>query len=344
MASIVKTATGYRVQIEIKGIRKSKSFASKREATLWAAKEENAIREDANVAPSNKHTLRKTLEKYRDEITDRNSGARWEQIRINAFLANDDWLPLNKKIGQVTTDDFSQFRDKRLKTVKPGTVLREFGLLSSVMEVARKEWKWIKENPVRDVKKPSEPASRDRLITRAEIKLMLRGMDYHPQLQRIGTITQSMAVCFLLALRTGMRAGDMTSLDWDNVHPRHIVIEVDKVGRKKGIGRDVPLSKKAVRVLQKMKGFDAKSVFALRPQTLDARFRAIRERQGLSGFTFHDSRHTAATWMAGKFKNNKEISAQQALLDMCKIFGWTDIKRALTYYNPKPEDIASRLD
>ena len=96
--------------------------------------------------------------------------------------------------------------------------------------------------------------------------------------------------------------------------------------------------------MEKMRGFDPISVFGLAPATLESRFRTIRTRQGLSGFTFHDSRHTAATWMAGKFKSNKDISAQQAVFDMCKIFGWSDPKRALAYYNPNPEDIASRLD
>ncbi len=342
MSYIRKTATGYRAEVEIKGVRKSKSFATKREAQVWAASEETQIHQAASTHPKSKYTLRQALEKYRDEICQRNTGVHWEQLRINAFLAS-DWLPVNKKIGDVTTDDFSNFRDVRLKTVKPGTVLREFGILSGLMEVARKEWKWIKENPIADVKKPPKPVGRDRLITRSEIKAMLRGCGYSPQ-KRVTSLTEAIAVCFMLALRTGMRAGDMTSLEWEHVHPRHVVIEFDKLGRRKGIGRDVPLSKKAVRVLKKMEGFDTTSVFALQPQTLDARFRTIRERQGLSGFTFHDTRHTAATWMAGKFKNNKEISAQQALLDLCKIFGWSDMKRALTYYNPRPEDVASRLD
>lgn len=355
MAYIRKTASGYRAEIEIKGVRKSKSFDTKREAQIWAASEETQINHSASVAPRSKYNLRQALEKYRDEITDRNIGGRWERIRINAFLEHSDWLPFDKKIGDVDTDDFSRFRDERLKTVKPGTVLREFGILSAMMEVVRKEWKWIKENPVNDVNKPQEPPERDRLITRSEIKKILRGCGYSPQ-KRVTSLTEAIAVCFLLALRSGMRAGEMTSLTWANVHTRHLVLEFDKVGRRKGIGRDVPLSKKAVRVIEKMRGFDKNSVFALQPQTLDARFRNIRESVGLTvrdkegkidkvkTFTFHDARHTAATWMAGRFKNNKDISAQQALLDLCKIFGWLDMKRALTYYNPRPEDLANRLD
>lgn len=356
MASIVKTANGYRVQIDTRGVRKSKSFENKRDATLWAAKEETAIREDANLTPSNKHTLRKTLERYRDEVCPENAGEHWEVLRVNAFLSHPDWLPLDKKIGEIEPEDFENFCKARAKTVKDNTILREVGILSAMMEAARLRWKWIKTNPVHDAKKPQEGDDRERLITRSEIKKLLRGFDYHPQNQRVDSITQSIAVCFLLALRTGMRSGDMTGLTWDDVHPRHLVVKIDKNGRRKKKGRDVPLSKKAVRIVEKMQGFDKDSVFAVDPRTRDARFRTIRDRVGLAirmpdgtidkeaTLTFHDTRHTAATWIAGRFKSNKDITAQQAIFDMCKIFGWTDPKRALKYYNPNPEDVAARLD
>jgi len=347
MAYIKKTATGYRAQTTINGQRKSKSFSSKREAQDWASKEEADVRENLAKSPASKFTLKQALEKYRDEIAQRNAGERWERIRINAFLEHPDWLPLHKNIGDVSTEDFSKFRDERAKTVKPGTVLREFGILSSVMETARREWKWIKENPIRDVKKPSEPAGRTRLITRPEIKLMLRGFGYQPQ-SRTSSLTQSIAVCFLLALRAGMRAGDLTGLKWANVHPRFVRVEIDKVGRRKGIGRDVPLSLKAVRVLEKMRGFDIESVFGLTTQTLDARFRTVRGRAGLDirhsdgtldkekTFTFHDSRHTAATWIG--------LSAKLSVMQMCSMFGWTDPKMAMRYFNPGAGDIATLLD
>ena len=344
MASYTKTAKGYRVFLEIKGVRKTKSFATKREAKEWADYTEFNLRNAAALPLEGKYTLRQALEKYRDEVCDRNVGARWEKVRINAFIEHPEWIPINRLIGDITTDDFTAFSVERAKTVKPGTILREFGLLSAVMEVARREWKWVATNPVRDVRKPQEPHARERLITRAEIKSMLRGLGYSPLDKRVTTISQSIAVCFMTALRTGMRAGDMTNLAWADVFPRHVSVKLDKIGRKRGKGRDVPLSLKAVRVIKKMKGFDPISVFGLAPATLEARFRTIRVRQGLSGFTFHDSRHTAATWIAGKFKSNENVTAQQAIFDMCKIFGWSDPKRALAYYNPNPEDIASRLD
>lgn len=55
----------------------------------------------------------------------------------------------------------------------------------------------------------------------------------------------------------------------------------------------------------------------------------------MSGFTFHDARHTAATQIGS--------AGRIGVLDMCKMFGWKDPKMAMTYYNPTAEEIARRL-
>jgi integrase len=212
-----------------------------------------------------------------------------------------------------------------------------------MMEVARKEWKWIKENPVADVKKPRKTAARDRLITKSEIKRMLRGLGYRVRQPNVRSAMETTALCFMLALRTGMRAGDLIGLDWSDMRLDHAVVKVDKNGRRIGKGREVPLTFKAMRLVEKMKGWDPVSVFGMKSQSLDALFRKIRERQGLSGFTFHDSRHTAATWIVGSY-NSKGINSQQAVFDLCKIFGWSDPKRALAYYNPNISDLAARMN
>ena len=88
-----------------------------------------------------------------------------------------------------------------------------------------------------------------------------------------------------------------------------------------------------MRTIELMRGFDKELVFGLKTQSLDAMFRKYRQRAGLDGFTFHDSRHTAATRLAQRLH----------VLDLCKMFGWTSTTRALVYYNPKAVDIAQRI-
>jgi integrase len=83
-----------------------------------------------------------------------------------------------------------------------------------------------------------------------------------------------------------------------------------------------------------MRGFHDVLVFGVEAASLDTLFRRHRAKAELDGFTFHDTRHTAATRMAQVLH----------VLDLCKAFGWTDTKRALTYYNPTGSDIAARLN
>lgn len=60
-----------------------------------------------------------------------------------------------------------------------------------------------------------------------------------------------------------------------------------------------------------------------------------KERAGLVELHFHDSRHTAATWIGR--------SGRITVLEMCAMFGWRDPRHAMVYFNPSPGDIAGRL-
>lgn len=326
MASITKTQKGYRAQIKVLGVRDSKTFPTRREAVDWGNRRELEIRSSVSKPKSQQHTLRDALRKYADEVSPHKGGEHWEQVRLAAFESY--LLPLDKKLGDVTPSDIALFRDSRGKKVGPGTVLRELTLLSAVFEAARKEWGWAEINPCRGIRKPREPRHRERLIEWWEIKAMLREMGYARN-KRVASTTHAVAVCFLMALRTGMRAGELCGLTWDRVHGDFCRLPSTKSGKP----RDVPLSTKAQRLIKQMRGWDDVLVFGLKSQSLDALFRKYRSRAGLEGFTFHDSRHTAATMLAKKVD----------VLDLCKIFGWSSTRFALVYYNPKASTIAARL-
>jgi integrase len=324
MASIKPHKNGYRAQVFVAGERDSQVFRTLREANAWASMRETELRANAKKSPKEKYTLRDLLEKYRDEVSPSKRGEAWEVVRINKFLRST--LPIDKPLSKCTSEAIGEWRDSL--TISAGSIIREFGLLSAVFEYARRELKWIEANPIKDVRKPKSPEHRDVTITRHQIKTLLKSFGYSPKL-RIASVSQSVAVMFLLALRSGMRAGELCSLTWSQVHENYCVLPVTKT-----TPRHVPLSKKAVKLINKMRGFDNKSVFSVSSATRDALFRRARDNAGLEGFTFHDARHTAATW----------ISRKVDVLTLCKIFGWSDTSQALTYYNPKAKDISSMLD
>ena len=325
MASITKTAKGYRAQVYVKGNRDSKVFRTKREADSWGASRETELRNGEKLKPSEKHTLKQALERYSEEVSPTKRGGVWEQQRIKAFI-RDEVLDAGRMIGTVTPDHLGAWRDARLKVTSPGTVIRECSLVSSILGVARQEWRWITENPMRDVRKPRSPDHRTTVIKASQIRMILRALQYDRE--KVRSVTQAVAVCFIVALRTGMRAGELTGLKWVNVRPDYVILPITKTKP-----RDVPLTKKAARAIQKMKGFDPDLVFGIKSETLDALFRRARARAELEGFTFHDARHTAATW----------LSPRMDILDLCKMFGWTNPQQAMTYYNPTASQIAARI-
>jgi integrase len=325
MATPRKTAQGtWRVQIEVRGVRDSFTGPTKRDAAEWAARRATEIRTQATARPGSLKTLRDALREYADKVSPTKRGEAKELLRLAAFERQG--LPVDRRLSEVTTADLVRWRDSRLAINARGSVLRDMTLLSHVFEVARREWQWIDANPMRDVRRPAEPDHRERVIAGWEIRRMLRALGHGGPVR---SVSQAVAMCFLAALATGMRAGELCGLRWDDVRADHVRLLVTK----NGSARDVPLSPYARRLVARLRGWDAALVFGLRSQTLDALFRRARDRAGLAGFSFHDSRHTAATRMARKLD----------VLDLCKVFGWRGTGQALAYYNPTASQIAGRL-
>lgn len=321
----------YRAQVCVNKTRDTKTFRSIREAKAWAAARETELRSIQASSPGELHTLADAMRKYAKEVSPTKQGARWEELRLAAMIRLAD-LPVNSKLAALTPDHIGQWRNLRLTQVGPGTVLREIGLLSAVLETARREWRWITVNPIADVRKPRMPDHREVLITRPQIKAMLRTMGYSPA-RPIRTVAQACSVAFLIALRTGMRAGELCKMKWSDVFDGYCKVRAKDVGAGKTGKRDVPLTTKTHRLITKIRGYDPVYVVGISSQSLDANFRKYRNRAGLEGFTFHDSRHTAATWTAQRIH----------VLDLCKMFGWSNPARAMVYYSPKAADIAKRL-
>lgn len=328
MATPVKTTQGtWRIQIEVRGKRESGTFPTRREALAWADRRKTEIRSLATGQAGTVYTLAAALKKYGEEVSPTKRGESKELIRLAAFMKPAHApLPINKRMAEITTADLVAWRDARLAVTARGSVLRDMTLLGSVFEVARREWQWIPANPMRDVKRPAEPDHRQRIITGPEARTMLRQLGYGFPVR---TVSGSVAACFLLALLTGMRAGELCAIKWADVTPDYVRLHTSKTGA----GRDVPLTHGAHKLIERMRGWDDESVFGLKTQTLDALFRKARGRCGLDGFHYHDTRHTAATRLAQHLH----------VLDLCRVFGWRTTAQAMTYYQPKASDIAKRL-
>lgn len=330
MASILPHRGGYRVQVYVDGQRLSKVCATKREAAQWALEREAEL--GGKKLPDK--TLRDALRRYADELDDEKGGARWERIRLTAFEREGI---AGRRLAALGPEDFTAWRDARLKmkayrretTVSSGTVAREMNLLRSVLEAARRDWRWIRANPMKDVRWPQTPKGRARRIAPDEREALEKALGVHDSL-RADTATQRVGLAFLFALETAMRSGEILGLTWPNIHLADQYVHIPKT--KNGDARDVPLSKRAVEILRALPlGFGP--AFQLDDAARDALWRKARAKTPYRDVHFHDSR-AEAIW---------RLSKRLDVLELARVIGHRDINSLLHYYRESASAMARKL-
>lgn len=336
MASFSKEKNGWRVQVAIQGVRESRTFSTKTEATTWAAQRETEIRTEKATGVQRGRTIDDAFRRYEKEVSVHKRGYRLEAVRLGAVGRMEiDGVPLKDwKLIDVTPEVLGRWRDKRLLVDKVlgSSVNRDLNLLSHVFSVAAKEWKWLAKSPTTDVRRPADPPPRDRLYTQDEIERICAalGIDVD-QATPVETVSQRVGIAFLFAIETAMRAGEICGL-----LPEHVKGRVATLVRtKNGTKRNVPLSTRAAALLELLpprEGHD--TIFGMTPKVLDLLFRKARVRAMIDDATFHDTRHLAITRLAKRLN----------VLDLARMVGHRDLKQLQTYYNESAEDMAARLD
>ncbi|MGG7604615.1 tyrosine-type recombinase/integrase [Massilia sp. BKSP1R2A-1] len=311
-------------------------FSTKAEAVAWATAREADIRSGKATGIQAGRTVGDAFDRYEREVSATKRGQRFEQLRLAAIGRWEvNGQPFRKmKLADTTSEVLGKWRDHRLNTdkVSGSTVNRELNLLSNIFTVATKEWKWISSSPTTDVRRPKESEARDRLYTDDEIEriCLALGFDFDNE-QPAVTVSQRVAVAFLFAIETAMRAGEICGL-----LPRDIVGRVATLTEtKNGTKRKVPLSKRAVELLELLPTqTESATVFGITAKSLDTLFRKAKTRAEIANATFHDTRHLAITRLAKKLH----------VLDLARMVGHRDLKQLQVYYNETAEEIAIRLD
>lgn len=327
MASFRKSGLGWRAEIAKLGFRESATFPTKREAQAWASERETAI-VSAQAGKVIRLPLRDVLERYIQEITPTKQSARSEALRLKRAQNAD----LAKKVMQdITAADLADYRDQRLKNVKPASVLREMGSLRAVWRQAqKKEWGYVDHNPWVDVTKPKAGPPRTTVFNQAQVDRIVHALGFDGS--KPASRRQETAVALLLSLETAMRAGEILSLTWENVDLGAQTVFLPKT--KNSDSRYVPLSMKAVSLLECMMGVDEFLVFTLNSQLLDVYYRSGRQLAGIEGVTFHDARATAIT----------RLSKKLDILELARMVGHRDPRSLMIYYRASPTEIAKKLN
>ena len=324
MAAFRKIGDRWAAEVCVNGIRKSKRHDTKAQANSWAAQIEVELGKMADGV-STTHLLKDVFSRYAREISESKKGAQWEIVRLKMF---ERFAIANVLLADLRREHFEIYIAERLTSVKTSSVNRELNLISHCLTQARR-WRLMSHNPIEDLQRPKDPPHRDRRISDSEIEQILVALCYSEKLP-VTQQQQKVAIAFLLAIQTGMRAGELCSLQ-----PRCVDLNnrtAFLTDTKNGHARYVPLSQEAVRLLRRTQPW-GEYVLGLDSGTLSTLFKRAVGRTDIENLTFHDSRHEAITRLAGKLD----------VLDLARTVGHRDIKQLMTYYNKSAAELAVLL-
>lgn len=321
MATFRKRGEKWFVEVYVAGRRKGKTFATKKEANEWARLAElNLTAQEASV-----HTLRDACNKYKSEIAKQTKNG---QNSAQMALRVAEKLP-DMSVSDFKRGDFSAWKTQRMKEVSEATVRREITAINSVLRACVEEWGWIAANPMIGIKSPGRYQPRLRGVAQHEIDAIVTALGFienvRPWLKK-----QEAAICFLLGIETAMRAAEIVSLHWPDVHLSQRFVRLKKT--KNEDGRDVPLSSRAIELFGLIENKGGK-VFRLSVSTLDTLFRKNRDKTEYKDVHFHDSRSEGITRMSKKLD----------VLELARAIGHRDIKSLMYYYNTPITVIADKL-
>lgn len=305
-----------------------KTFITRRDAERWARGVEVDMERGIFRlrGEADNTTLREALDRYAKEVTSGKRGAVRELNRIKAWQRH----PLASQfLTNVRGRDLAAYRDERLAQGKGANTIRlEIALISHVYTIARKEWGMESlANPVESVRKPKTPPGRSRRLEDGEELRLLETAERSSKAPWLPAIIR-------LAIATGMRAGELRSLEWEQVKGTQLYIQLNKT--KNGDSRAVPLSRAAKKILMSLPRDISGRIFPVFGTTniLDQHFGEACKAANIANLRFHDLRHEAASRFAGFYSAH----------ELAKVMGWRTMQMALRYYHPKIEDLANKLD
>jgi len=283
MANIRKRGSKWQVQVRRTGHpSRTKTFIRKEEAIAWGRSQEVHLdTATAGVFIPSKDYLSDLLSRYAAEVTIKKKSAASEMRRISRLLRD----PISRKrVCDLTPELLASFRDRRLSDGKRAASY-DLQILRHLLNTASAEWGLqLQMNPLDKVKFPPPSRPRQRRLVAGEYELLIAkarasGSDY-------------LASLIILAVETGMRAGEMLKLRWFDWNREANVLHL--LDTKNGKDRFVPLTPNAIELLAGVP-VTSDRIFGTNYEALKSAWQRLRRKTGISDLRFHDLRHEATS-------------------------------------------------
>ena len=341
MAAIEQLPSGlWRARVRRQGHpTQSKSFRLKVDAERWSAKIEGEQDRGTwrDTSTADKITLAALLADYAGAVQHKASTMPYLLKRLSADLGR-------HALAALTPAVLVAWRDERLRAVAPATVQRELSALGGALTWAIKDRLIAMPagNPVGAIRRPQTGRARDRRLEPGEEQRLLESLEDHAgKVQgskregayRVGTRNPWMKPLVQLAIETAMRQGELLALTWDNVDLKARTAHLEDT--KNGESRTVPLSSRAVALLDALPRSADGRVFPITAQAVKLAWKRACRRAGIEGLHFHDLRHEATSRLAEKLPN---------LIELAAVTGHKDLRMLKRYYHPRAADLAKKLE
>ncbi|WP_392564357.1 site-specific integrase [Orbus wheelerorum] len=284
--------------------RKAQEYHDKLKHELWA------------VTKLNKRPTRIFEEAIILMLRDSEHQARFDYKQAHAeyFLSIFSGRDLSSITGEELTNSIPDFHAITKKPIANGTKNRYRSTILRVFSLAYK-MNWIDGVPY--IPRFSEPKVKVSWITKEKANMLI----HHLKLNWMKD------VCFF-ALSTGARMSEILSLTWANVDFVNKIAKVTEDNAKSGRARALLLNSDAIDLLRKLRfknhcGFVFTRSTNKRVYDIDRRdFKNACELAGIEKFTFHDLRHTWASWHA---------QAGTPLYTLQNLGGWETLEMVKKY-------------
>ena len=220
-----------------------------------------------------------------------------------------------RKIIGPSKKDAEAYFAKSKATTQPATVNRELALLKHMYSKAI-EWGKYEENPAKKVKLLKGEVKRVRFLMPDDVQKLLSNCADH--LKPIVTV----------AVHTGMRKGELLSLNWDQVNfEQGIISLLDTKNHKR---RDISMNETVKATLT---GMERKGSYVFSAEDggsfgdVRRSFETALRRSGIQDFRFHDLRHTFASNL---------VMESVDIMTVKELMGHKDLTMTLRYTHLAP--------
>jgi integrase len=296
-----------------RGKRVMKCFTKKGDAEAYlgkvvAAKKEGRYHDVFDVKRETRITFNELADRYVENFGNQRCFSRLKYYLVDEYRA----IFGDRRLSEISYLDLETYRNRRKATLtragKPrtdATVNREISTLRHMLNKAV-EWGMLETSPFDKGSRLmlKENNHRLRFLTDSEIEALLKACE------DLKTYTPHLRPIVETALLTGMRRGELLSLNWEQIRNGFIYLTETKSGK----ARQIPINDRLAEVLKEVRRGNQLKSFYVFCDSQGRRFLEVKRsfasacrKAGIEAFRFHDLRHTFASQLVMRGASLKAV-------------------------------------